>query len=241
NIHVTDDGLFAAADSGFALTWMDAKIGDWVVTPRAGLPVELQALWSRACDTVSILASAFGENDLAARAEDAHERALFAFRRRFWCESTGYPYDVVSESPGEAAWADASIRPNAVIALAVEPRLFDAQQAASIVAVADRDLLTPAGLRTLAPQCAGYRDRYGGSVRDRDSAYHEGTVWPFLLGFYVRAAIRQRPHDAAVRNALELLVEKAVANAAALGQVPEVADADPPHRPGGCVAQAWSV
>jgi predicted glycogen debranching enzyme len=241
NIHVTDDGLFAAADPGFALTWMDAKIGDWVVTPRAGLPVELQALWSRACDTVSILAAALGQSDLAARAADAHERALFAFRRRFWCESTGYPYDVLSESAGEAAWADASIRPNAVIALAVEPRLFDAHQAASILAVADRDLLTPAGLRTLAPQCAGYCGHYRGGVKDRDSAYHQGTVWPFLLGFYVRAAIRQRPHDAALRKALEQLVERAMGNAAALGQVSEVADADPPHHPGGCVAQAWSV
>jgi predicted glycogen debranching enzyme len=241
NIHVNEDGLFAAADPGFALTWMDAKIGDWVVTPRAGLPVELQGLWARACDTLSLLASAFGQSELAATAADAHERALFAFRRRFWCESTGYPYDVVSESAGEAAWADAAIRANAVIALAVEPRLFDAHQAASILAVAERDLLTPAGLRTLAPQCAGYRSHYRGGVKDRDSAYHEGTVWPFLLGFYVRAAIRQRPHDGALRKTLEHLVEKAMSNAAALGQVPEVADADPPHHPGGCVAQAWSV
>jgi predicted glycogen debranching enzyme len=241
NIHITDDGLFAAADPGFALTWMDARVGDWVVTPRAGLPVELQGLWARACDTLASLAAAFGQAELSTRAADAHARALFAFRRRFWCESTGYPYDVVSESAGEAAWADASIRPNAVIALAVEPRLFDANQTASILTVADRDLLTPAGLRTLAPQCAGYCGRYGGGVKARDSAYHEGTVWPFLLGFYVRAAIRQRPHDAAVRKALVQLVENAVSNMAALGQVPEVADADPPHHPGGCVAQAWSV
>jgi len=241
NIHITDDGLFAAADPGFALTWMDAKVGEWVVTPRAGLPVELQGLWAKACDTLASLAAALGQSDLSTRAAAAHARALFAFRRRFWCESTGYPYDVVSESAGEAAWADSAIRPNAVIALAVEPRLFDPQQASSILTVADRDLLTPAGLRTLAPQCAGYRGHYSGGVKERDSAYHEGTVWPFLLGFYVRAAIRQRPHDGAVRKALERLVESVVGNAAALGQVPEVADADPPHHPGGCVAQAWSV
>ncbi len=241
NIHVTAEGLFAAGDAGLALTWMDAKIGDWVVTPRAGLPVELQALWARACDTMANLATALGKVDLAVRAKDAHARCLFSFRRRFWCEETGYPYDVICESPGETAWSDRSIRPNAVIALAVEPRLFDAHQTQSILAVAERDLVTPAGLRTLAPQCDGYSGRYGGGIKDRDSAYHQGTVWPFLLGFYVRAAMRQRPRDPNVRHSLEQLVESVLKNALALGQVPEVADADPPHRPGGCVAQAWSV
>jgi predicted glycogen debranching enzyme len=241
NIHVSSEGLFAAADAGFALTWMDAKVGDWVVTPRAGLPVELQALWARACDTVANLAAALGRAELAVRAKEAHARCIFAFRRRFWCERTGYPYDVVSEAPGQTAWSDPSIRPNAVIALAVEPRLFDAHQAQSILEVAERDLVTPAGLRTLAPQCDGYSGHYGGGVKDRDSAYHQGTVWPFLLGFYVRAAVRQRSREPGARQKLEELVESAMKNALALGQVPEVADAEPPHRPGGCVAQAWSV
>src|SRR5262249_36166277 len=100
NIHVSSEGLFSATDAGFALTWMDAKVGDWVVTPRAGLPVELQALWARACDTVANLAAALGRAELAVRAKDAHARCLFSFRRRFWCEETGYPYDVVSETPG---------------------------------------------------------------------------------------------------------------------------------------------
>lgn len=240
-IGVTQEGLFAAADEGFALTWMDARVGDWVVTPRAGLPVELQALWARACDTLAIFATAAGDHELATRAKDAHERALFAFRGRFWCEATGYPYDVVSAETGEGAWADASIRPNAVIALAVEPRLFDAAQAASILEVAERELLTPAGLRTLAPGSEGYVGRYVGGVRERDSAYHQGTVWPFLLGYYVRAARRLHPNDAQLRAKLEGLVESAASNALALGQVPEIADGDPPHRPRGCVAQAWSV
>lgn len=241
NIHVTHEGLFAAADPGFALTWMDAKIGEWVVTPRAGLPVELQALWARACDTLDTLATAFGHTALAAEARDAHARALFAFRRRFWCEATGYPYDVISEPHGNSAWQDPTIRPNAVIALAVEPRLFDAQQAASLLAVAERDLLTPVGLRTLAPRTPGYCGRYAGGVRDRDAAYHEGTVWPFLVGFYVRAMRRLRPNDPVVRAQLEKLVQSTVSNCLAIGQVPEVADAEPPHRPGGCIAQAWSV
>lgn len=241
-IHVTPEGLYAAADPGLALTWMDARIDDWVVTPRSGLPVELQALWARACDTLATIAAAAGDEALATRAKDAHERALFAFRGRFWCEETGYPYDVVSEaSAGPAAWLDASIRPNAVIALAVEPRLFDQPQASSLLAVAERELLTPAGLRTLAPGSVGYVGRYAGGVRERDAAYHQGTVWPYLLGFYVRAARRVRPNDPHLVAALERLVESAASNALALGQVPEIADGDPPHRPNGCVAQAWSV
>jgi len=241
NIHVSAEGLFAAADPGFALTWMDAKVGEWAVTPRAGLPIELQALWARGCDTLANFAAAFGQAEIAARARDAHARCLFSFRRRFWCEQTAYPYDVISESPGPSAWSDPAIRPNAVIALAIEPRLFDASQAASIIVVAERDLFTPAGLRSLAPQCSGYCGRYSGAVKDRDSAYHQGTVWPFLLGFYVRAALKQKSRDSGSREVLEQLIESALANALALGQVPEVADAEPPHRPGGAFAQAWSV
>lgn len=241
-IHITKEGLYAAGDEGYALTWMDARVGDWVVTPRAGLPVELQALWARGCDTLATLATAAGDELLASRAKDAHARALFAFRGRFWCEATNYPYDVVSMEPsGDEAWADASIRPNAVIALAVEPRLFDAGQAASLLEVAERELLTPAGLRTLAPGSEAYVKRYVGGVRERDAAYHQGTVWPFLLGFYVRAARRQRPNDPQLLATLEDLVESATGNALALGQVPEIADAAPPHKPRGCFAQAWSV
>jgi predicted glycogen debranching enzyme len=239
NIHVTAEGLYAAADPGFALTWMDAKVGQWAVTPRAGVPVELCALWARGCDTLARMADLCGRPELAARAREAHERAIAAFRRRFWCVETGYPYDVVSEAPG--AWSDDAIRPNAVIALAVEPRLFDEAQAASILRVVERDLLTPAGLRTLSPRCPGYVPRYGGNVKERDAAYHEGAVWPFLLGFYVRAAMRSSPRDDGLRARLRDLVARASANGLALGQVPELADASPPHAPGGCIAQAWSV
>ncbi|HMI88165.1 MAG TPA: amylo-alpha-1,6-glucosidase, partial [Polyangiaceae bacterium] len=241
NIHLTAEGLFAADDPGFALTWMDAKTGGRAITPRPGLPIELQALWTRACDTLAMLAAAYGNTKLAIHAKDAHARALFSFRRRFWCESTGYPYDVVPESPHDHAHADPSIRPNAVVALAVEPRLFDSHQAASILAVAERELLTPYGLRSLSPRESAYRGRYRGAVADRHSAYHQGTVWPFLLGFYVRAAARHKQRDPAAREALEKLLESAVGNALALGQVPQLADGDAPHYPGGAVSQACSV
>jgi predicted glycogen debranching enzyme len=239
NIRLTAEGLLAASDPGFALTWMDAKTSGSAVTARAGLPIELQALWSRACDTMANLATAFGNAKLASVAKDAHARTLFSFRRRFWCESTGYPYDVVPESPQDRA--DSSIRPNAVVALAVEPRLFDSQQAASILAVAERELVTPYGLRTLSPRHTAYRGRYQGDVAERHLAYHSGTVWPFLLGFYVRAVLRQKPRDVEVRAALEKLVESAASNILAVGHVPQLADGDPPYYPGGSVAQAFSV
>ena len=153
-----------------------------------------------------------GEAELAVRAKDAHAALLFAFRRRFWCESTGYPYDVVSEASGEAAWRDTAIRPNAVIALAVEPRLFDSHQAA----VDPRRRRARSGdarwsSHARRPECTATRGRYGGGVKDRDSAYHQGTVWPFLLGFYVRAAMRHRPQRSAqLRERLEALVESAM-------------------------------
>jgi predicted glycogen debranching enzyme len=241
NIHLTAEGLFAADDPGFALTWMDAQAGGRAITRRAGLPVELQALWTRGCDTLATLAGALGDPELATHAKDAHARALFSFRRRFWCESTSYPYDVIPESPHDGAQGDASIRPNAVVALAVEPRLFDSQQAASILAVAERELVTSSGLRTLSPRETAYRGRYGGGVAARDFAYHSGTIWPFLLGFYIRAAVRQRPRDAALRQTLEKLCESAASSTLALGHVPQLADGDVPHYPGGAVAQAFSV
>jgi len=148
---------------------------------------------------------------------------------------------VVSESTGPGSWQDSAIRPNAVIALAVEPRLFEPGQAASILAVVERELLTPAGLRTLSPRSPGYRTQYRGGVQERDLAYHQGTVWPYLLGYYVRAAMARRPRDEGRRQSLVRLVVSASKNALALGQVPELAEAETPHRPDGCVAQAWSV
>jgi glycogen debranching enzyme len=138
---------------------------------------------------------------------------------------------------GEGAFHDASVRPNAVVALAVDPACFTPDRADALLARARRDLLTPAGLRTLAPGEQGYAGRYAGNVAARDKAYHQGTVWPWLLGAYVRASLRRGGDP----RELAALVTSAAANTLALGQVPEVAGGDPPHTPGGCVAQAWSV
>jgi predicted glycogen debranching enzyme len=238
-IHLTPDGLFAAGLAGDALTWMDARVDGAPVTSRAGCPVELSALWARGCDTLARLAHAAGDAPLADRAVAARDRARAAFHARFWCEETAYPYDVVSPSPdGEGAFRDASVRPNAVVALAVDPACFTPERAGLTLARARRDLVTPAGLRTLAPWDPRYVGRYGGDVRTRDAAYHQGPAFAWLLGAYARAALRAGVEDAA---SIASLVASAASREMALGQVPELADGDPPHAPGGCFAQAWSV
>ena len=217
---------------------MDARVDGVAVTPRAGCPVELTALWARGCDTLARLALAAGDAALADRAAAERDRSRQAFAARFWCADTGYPFDVISpDASGPGAFRDASVRPNAVLALAVDPACFTAAQADALLARARRDLVTPAGLRTLAPWDRAYAGRYGGGVQRRDRAYHQGTVWPWLLGAYVRAA-RSRGAD---RAELAALVESAAGNSIALGHVPELADGDPPHAPAGCFAQAWSV
>jgi predicted glycogen debranching enzyme len=243
-IHVTAEGLLSTRDEAHpssALTWMDACINGVAVTPRAGCPVELTALWARGCETLGRLARAAGDHALTERALIASAQARAAFRERFWCAETGYPYDVISETAdGKDAFRDASVRPNAVIALAIDPECFTEQQAAEVLDRARRELVTPAGLRSLAPGEPGYVARYGGGVAQRDEAYHQGTVWPFLLAFYVRAA-RRGPDGESLAPGLRRLVASAAANELAVGQVAEFADGDPPHAPNGCFAQAWSV
>ena len=241
-IHVTQDGLVAAGGPGTSLTWMDARVDNVPVTSRAGLPVEIQAAWSRACDTLSWLADQQGQKELAQRAAAARDKAREAFRTRFWCPATDYPYDVISEAKdGPDAWVDARIRPNALLALAADPDCFTQDQAVSIVARCERDLLTPAGVRTLAPYEDGYRGRYAGGILDRDRAYHQGTVWPSLMGAYVRAVKHAYSGDSARMASIRAVVEGMMANHLALGQIPELADGDAPNRPDGCIAHAASV
>ncbi|WP_437717453.1 amylo-alpha-1,6-glucosidase [Sorangium sp. So ce448] len=245
-IHVTADGLFAAGRLGEGavdgLTWMDARVAGRAVTPRAGCPVELTALWAKGSETLARLARAAGDARLAGRAEAAASAARRGFAARFWCEATGYPYDVISEhAAGEGAFRDASIRPNALIAVAVDPACFTPERAASLLDRVRLELVTPAGVRTLSPADPAYAPRYQGGPEARDSAYHQGTAWPFLLGFYARAARRFSTLGEHVIPLLHRLAASAAANEIALGQVPEVASGEPPHHPGGSFAQAFSV
>jgi predicted glycogen debranching enzyme len=239
NIHMDQDGLIAGGVACAQLTWMDAKVGDWVVTPRHGKPVEIQALWVRSLEVGADLAARFGDPAYAGRCGEERARAIQSFRAKFWYAEGGYLYDVIDGPEG----SDASIRPNQIYALALCDDLVTKEQAASIIRVVQDHLLTPVGLRTLSPNDHRYRPRYEGGVVERDGAYHQGTVWPFLLGPFITAwlsvfgkTVKTKAQARAFLNGLETHFEDAC-----LGQISEIFDGDEPHHPRGCPAQAWSV
>ena len=251
-IGADEDGLLRAGEPDSQLTWMDAKIGDWVVTPRHGKPVEINALWHHALGFVEELG--------AAHAGPSADSVAGAFRARFWNEQAGYLNDVVDgpaeesrsrgveESDGHSdssplSLLDSSIRPNQIIALSLPYPILDAERARRVLAVVERELLTPYGLRTLSPSDSRYRGRYQGDQWSRDSAYHQGTVWPWLLGPFITAYMSFATDKAAARRTARGWLQPIWEHLreAGLGFVSEVFDGDEPHRPGGCIAQAWSV
>ena len=237
------DGLLRAGEAGVQLTWMDAKVGDWVVTPRIGKPVEINALWFNA---VSIL------RDLAAdldQPQDQIEYAALAGRIRasfepaFWFEAGGYLYDVIDGPEGDADRVgyrrDASLRPNQIFALSLPHALLSDEKARRVLEVCTTELWTPVGMRSLAPRDGRYIGRYGGGPVERDAAYHQGTVWTWLLGPLATAHFRVHLD---VPAALDLLRGvPAHLREACVGQVSEIMDADPPFEARGCFAQAWGV
>jgi predicted glycogen debranching enzyme len=234
-IRADADGLLAAGVPGVQLTWMDAKIGDWVVTPRVGKPVEVQALWVNALDAGARFDPAWAV---------VRDRARAAFEARFWNEDVACLFDVVDvdHEPGRV---DGTIRPNQLFALGALPvALVEGERARRAVDTVERALWTPLGPRSLAPGEPGYAARYAGGVFHRDSAYHQGTVWPWLAGPFVDAWLRVRGDgDGARREARERFVAPLLEHLhdAGLGHVSEIADADAPHHPNGCPFQAWSV
>ena len=234
-IHADHDGLLAAGQPGVQLTWMDAKVGDWVVTPRIGKPVEVQALWLNAL-RIGAATSACWDALL--------ERGTAAFGARFWNAEREYLYDVV-DVDHQAGTVDGAFRPNQIFAVGGLPfPLLNGAPARRVVDAVEQRLLTPLGLRSLAPDERGYAPRYEGDVAARDGAYHQGTVWPWLLGAFVDAWVRVRGATvAAKRQARERFLEPLLAHLgdAGLGHISEIADAEPPHRPRGCPFQAWSV
>jgi len=231
-IRMDSDGLLACGVPGVQLTWMDAKLGDHVVTPRIGKPVEVQALWINALRCV-------GGRDGAIA-----EQAQAAFGKRFWNAAAGCLYDVV-DADHERGRVDASLRPNQILAVGGLPHaLVDGEQARAVVATVERELLTPMGLRSLAPRDPAYRGRYEGGVAERDGAYHQGTVWPWLIAAFVDAWLRVEGDDAAHREQARrrfLAPLQAHLETAGLGHVAEIADGDAPHTPRGCPFQAWSL
>jgi len=238
-IRMDEDGLITGGIPGAQLTWMDAKVADWVVTPRHGKPVEIQALWVRALEVGETLARRFGEADYADRCRNDRSNAIASFRKRFWYEDGGYLYDVIDGPEGN----DASLRPNQLYAISLVDELLPRDRAQQILRLVEEQLLTPVGLRTLSPHDPRYRARYDGGVVERDGAYHQGTVWPFLLGPFVTAWMKAFGQSAAAQNQARSFLAglEAHLHEACLGQVSEIFDAQTPHQPRGCCAQAWSV
>ncbi len=235
-IRVDDDGLLRAGEPGVQLTWMDARVGDWAVTPRHGKPVEIQALWYNALRIVADLRKRAGRAAEAAvlleRAKQVKER----FVEVFWNGPASCLYDVV-----DGDRKDASIRPNQIFALSLPFPLLPKDKARDVLAVIEEKLLTPYGLRSLAPADPAYRGRYEGDSASRDGAYHQGTVWSWLLGPYADALVRTNGAvgKAKAKKAIEGLTPHLLE--AGLGTISEIFDGDPPHAPRGCPAQAWSV
>lgn len=232
-----DDGLLRAAAEGYQLTWMDAKVGDEVVTPRRGKPVEIQALWYNALCCMAAWADRMGSDGSYYRG--TAERVRDSFNKRFWNESAGCLLDVIDGPEGD----ESRVRPNQIFALSLPHSVLDAERWNAVFETVTRELLTPLGLRTLAPDDPDYRGHYEGTLHERDSAYHQGTVWPWLLGAYVDAWLIVRGDSAATRaEARHMLARMAThLGEAGIGSISEIFDADPPFTPRGTIAQAWSV
>ncbi|MCG3160879.1 MAG: hypothetical protein JMDDDDMK_01955 [Acidobacteria bacterium] len=230
------DGLLSQGAEGYQLTWMDAKCGDWVVTPRRGKAVEINALWYNA---LRLMAEWVSEEDSVAAAQTIIEQSEMtgrSFNDRFWYARGGYLYDVVDGEHGD----DASCRPNQILSFSLKyPVLIESRWRPVLDVVTDR-LLTPVGLRSLAPDHPDYKPMYDGDLRARDAAYHQGTVWAWLIGPFIDAWLRTRPdHFQEARRFLEGF--KPHLSEDSVGSISEVFDAEPPFAPRGCVAQAWSV
>jgi predicted glycogen debranching enzyme len=237
-IKVDSSGLLASGEPGVQLTWMDSRVGDSVVTPRRGRPVEIQALWYNALCIMEDLASRFGDG--AARKRYRHMAAVaqWSFNRLFWNEKLGYLCDVVN-----GGLPDPSIRSNQIFAVSLPHSMLRLDRAKRVVENVEEHLLTPFGLRSLAPSDRQYRGACIGGPTERAGAYHQGTVWPWLLGPFITAYIKVNGRsDEARRQAQAWLfpLESHLAEAG-LGQVSEIFEGDAPHRPCGCIAQAWSV
>ncbi len=237
-IKVDPSGLLASGELGVQLTWMDAKVGNWVVTPRRGKPVEIQALWYNALCIMEDLASRFG--DEAARKRYRHMAAVaqWSFNRLFWNEKLGCLYDVVNGGP-----PDPSIRPNQIFAVSLSHGMLPSDRAGSVVEKVEEHLLTPFGLRSLAPNDPQYLGRYTGVSTERDGAYHQGTVWSWLLGPFITAYIKVHGGSEEARRQAQAWLSPLESHLAeaGLGHISEIFEGDAPHRPCGCIAQAWSV
>jgi predicted glycogen debranching enzyme len=231
------DGLLHQGAEGYQLTWMDAKVDDWVVTPRRGKAVEINALWYNAIRLLARWLAEQGDDAEAGRLTTLADRVRASFNARFWNPATGYLFDVVDGADGTN---DPACRPNQILAMTLDHPVLDETRWPAVLERVRAELLTPVGLRSLSPSHPDYKPRYFGNLRARDAAYHQGTVWGWLIGPFVDAWLRVHPGDAAgARRCLDGLV--AHLDEYGVGSVAEIFDATPPYTPRGCIAQAWSV
>ena len=238
HIHMDVDGLILAGQPGTQLTWMDAKVGDWVVTPRAGKPIEVQALWYNTLRIMEQIGTRLGDKETAKKWGGLAEKVWGSINRLFWYEEGGYLYDVINGDE-----KDASLRPNQIFAVSLPFESVTPDRAQHIVNLLEERLLTPFGLRSLDPRDKRYAPRYQGDERSRDAAYHQGTVWPWLMGPFLTAYQKVNGKSARVQAHLRAHLALLLTHLweSGLGTVSEVFDGDMPHEPRGCIAQAWSV
>ena len=237
NIRVDpDDGLLSQGADHYQLTWMDAKVGDWVVTPRRGKAVEINALWYNALGVIGSWLDAHGQTGTAQLFRAAAAKARQSFNARFWNEDTGHLFDVVDGEDGD----DPACRPNQVLAISLPHPVLDQPRWAAVVETVEARLITPVGLRSLSPDHPKYQPRYFGDLRARDAAYHQGTVWAWLIGAFIDAWLKVHPGElAAARRFLSGFPRHL--DDGGIGTVSEIFDAEPPFTQRGCIAQAWSV
>jgi predicted glycogen debranching enzyme len=230
------NGLLHCGSRDTQLTWMDATVHEQPVTPRWGYAVEINALWYNALQFCAELAAEFGDRDY--QAPMAGETLAVAFVETFWLTEKGYLADVVNDDG-----VDAALRPNQIFAVSMPHSPLPKDKMAAVVEAVQKHLLTPVGLRTLAPGDPAYQGRYGGGSEMRDGAYHQGTVWPWPFGGFAEAYLKVHDFSPAARRQVRKWLRGWLPhlNEAGLGTVSEIFDGDPPHRPAGCIAQAWSI
>jgi predicted glycogen debranching enzyme len=230
------DGLVRQGKEGYQLTWMDAKVGDWVVTPRRGKAVEINALWYNALRLLQAWLSEENDEPGARQMASLADRARESFNRRYWYSEGNYLYDVIDGENGD----DAALRPNQLFSFSLEHPVLDESRWKPVLDICEQRLLTPVGLRSLGPGHPDYKPNYNGDLRARDAAYHQGTVWGWLIGPFIDAWLRVNPgNPMEARKYLTGFVDHL--GEACMGSISEVFDAEPPFTPRGCIAQAWSV
>jgi predicted glycogen debranching enzyme len=237
-IKVDEDGLLAGGQEGTQLTWMDAKVRGKVITARIGKPVEVNALWYNALRIVANLCLEFGGLAEEGKYDHLARRASENFNKAFWNMSKQCLFDLVTGDH-----RDEAVRPNQVLAISLTYPVLETSRWSRVLQVVERELLTPFGLRSLSPTHPDYRGTYAGDLETRDHAYHQGTIWPWLLGPYITAYVKTHGKNEATRAYCRSLLDPFLRHLkdAGLGTISEIFDGDPPHRPNGCIAQAWSV